>query len=394
MDGDFPAGRVGVRASAPASVAPIPPANWYNDGSDKRDIGMGKLSDEQRKRATGRYLTEGDPFGYDAVTEWVGQIIEATAGRPVSACEPYAGKNFLPSALMSRFKADFKDGIEWVGYDISPCDDGENLLPECKIKKADTLMSIPTTHDVIVTNPPYLARNSARRRHLPFPFDHQGVGIASPADLYQIALDSCLASAPWCAMLIPESFITSKYDKSRLISVISLPGDLFLDTECPVCLALFGPDPTGDYDIHANDGRLLGHASDVRRAYDEILERGFKASPHGRNLTFNAPDGILGLRGVDSSLGVLAHFVDGKEIDPSSVRQTSRSVTRIAVDDMNGKDVADVIDGANRLLGEWREATGDVFMTAFKGVNKQTHAYRRRLSFREAEAIVNAAIFG
>lgn len=354
---------------------------------------MVTLSDEQQKRAAGRYLTEGDPFGYDAVSEWVATIVGATAGRPVSACEPYAGKNFLPSAFMSRFAPVFKDGIEWVGYDLVPCPDEENLLPGCPISQADTLLSIPSCHDVIVTNPPYLARNSARRRHLPFPFDHAGVGIDSPADLYQIALDSCLASASWCSMLIPESFITSRYDKSRLMSVISLPGDLFLDTECPVCLALFGPDPSGDYEIYANDGHLLGKATDVRRAYDEILERGFEASPHGRNLTFNDPGGAIGLRGVDSSLGTLAHFVDGEKIDPSSVKQTSRSVTRIGVTDWNGKDVADVIEGANRLLGEWREATGDVFMTAFKGVNKQTHAYRRRLSFREAEAIVNAVIY-
>lgn len=351
------------------------------------------LDEGQSKRAAGQYLTQGDPFGYDAVSDWVDGIANAIGTRPVSACEPYAGKNFLPSAFMGRFRRRFGNGIEWTGYDIAPCDGQDNLLPECRIAQADTLMSIPTPHDLIVTNPPYLARNSARRRHLPFPFDHAGQGIDSPADLYQIALDTCLGAAKWCAMLIPESFITSRYDKSRLMSVISLPGDLFDDTECPVCLALFGPDATDDYRIYANDGRFLGLASEVRKAYDDLLGQGTGSTPHGRNLKFNVPDGILGLRGVDSSLGALARFVPGDDIRPECVKDTSRSITRIAIADMNGHELADIVSEANRILGEWRERTGDVFMTAFKGVNKQTHGYRRRLSFREAEAIVNSAIY-
>lgn len=62
---------------------------------------------------------------------------------------------------------------------------------------------------------------------------------------------------------------------------------------------------------------------------------------------------------------------------------------------MSGKGVDETVDGANRLLARWCGATSDVFMTSFKGVSKATHAYRRRrrLSFREAEALVNAAIF-
>lgn len=352
------------------------------------------LDESQSKRAAGQYLTQGDPFGYEAVSKWVDAIVDGTQGRPVSACEPYAGTNSLPASFMSHYAGRFPDGISWSSYDIAPCADEDNLLPESPIHHADTLMSIPSRHDVVVTNPPYLARNSARRRHLPFPFDYKGTGIEAPADLYHIALDTCLATAGWCAMLIPESFITSKYDKSRLMSVISLPGDLFSDTECPVCLALFGLDATDDYDIYANTGELLGSASVVRKAYDDVLEKGFAASPHGKNLTFNAPDGILGLRGVDSSRGSLARFVPGNEIDSASIKVTSRSITRIAIVDMNGKDLDEIIDGANAILTEWRSRTGDVFMTAFKGVNKETHGYRRRLSFKEAEAIVNAAIFG
>lgn len=355
------------------------------------------LSTCDAKRASGRYLTQGDPFGYDAVSEWVDAIIESIPNRPVSACEPYAGTNSLPSSFMGRFKDRFESGIEWTCYDITPCDSSDNLLPEYKVTKADTLVSVPTTHDLIVTNPPYLARNSARRRHLPFPFDHVGTGIKSPADLYQIALDTCLATARWCAMLIPESFITSRYDKSRLMSVISLPGDLFSDTDCPVCLALFGPDATDDYAIYANDGNLIGPASVVRRAHDDILASGSalaSATSRKSNLTFNASNGELGLYGIDSSLGAPIRFVRGEEISPSVVRQTSRSVTRIAIADMNGKTIEEVVDESNRLLEEWRQSTGDVFMTAFKGVNKKTLRYRRRLSYREAKAIVSVAIYG
>lgn len=42
------------------------------------------LSTCNAKRAYGRYLTQGDPFGYDAVSEWVDAINESVpnmAGR-------------------------------------------------------------------------------------------------------------------------------------------------------------------------------------------------------------------------------------------------------------------------------------------------------------------------
>jgi len=344
-----------------------------------------------KKRANGVYLTKGDPFAYDTVSRW---LAEAIGDRmDISVCEPYAGTNSLLRSLWNRHAALF-DGVHvsWASYDIDPPAEATNLFPQSPILRADTLEHVPGRYDIIITNPPYLARNSARRRGLPFPFDYAGTGIAAPADLYQIALDSCLAACRHAAMLIPESFITSSYDKSRLASAISLPGNLFDDTECPVCLALFAESTSEGFDIVSSDGASSISYAEASAAYDACIGYAMEAYPHGTNISFNVPDGEIGLLGVDSSKGRPVCFVDGAEIDPARIKGTSRSITRMHAVDMNGKGTDEVIARANEILAEWRSKTCDVFMTAFKGTIEGTGRYRRRLSFREAEAILNTAI--
>lgn len=334
-------------------------------------------------------MTEGDPFYTDFFVKWFEKTLSESVPAPeeIRICEPYAGKLSLVAHLGNALSTETASRLSWSAYDIAPPPEDDLAASGVEIMEANTLFTIPgAPYDAIVTNPPYLARNSASRRGLDFPFDAQGVGMKRPADLYQFALDACLASAPVCVMLIPESFITSSYDKTRCDAVISLRGDLFADTDCPVCLALFsarGP-ADGKTIIVGNDGKRIGALEDILAKSKALL--GDARVP----LSMNDPNGDVALFGADSTSGATIRFARGDEIPSSSVKVSSRFLTRISRRD--GKAVPDeAIAKANDLLAKWREDTSDVLMTAFKGVRKDGR-YRRRLAYREAAGILSRAI--
>lgn len=361
------------------------------DSASSQDNGF-----DMNKRSMGAYMTDGDPFRFPCVSEWVRDAVAPNVGDSLTVCEPYAGTCALVRAFDDHFAGMF-GSMGWAAYDINPPDASDSLCPDVMVRHANTLLDMPGTYDLIVTNPPYLARNSARRRGLDFPFDRRGIGIDRPADLYQFALDTCLSHARYVIALIPESFITSRYDKARLDRTLSLPGDMFTDTECPVCLAMFsehGSGSDGGYALYGwdfpNDG-LIGTYSDIERESECILAGGTQDTI--ASLRFNDPNGLLGLRGVDSSGTARMAFVAGDDIAPSDVKQSSRSITRISSGTMDGRDLDAIIGRCNETLAEWRDATDDVFLTAFKGTRSDGR-YRRRLSFAIAARIVAKAIDG
>ena len=101
-----------------------------------------KMEEEKftvNKKTADIYLTEGDPFIYGVVRQWVLLISNYYRNKAITICESYAGRY-----------------------------------------QANTLFSIPDTVDIIITNPPYLAKNSARRQHLDFPFEYKGIGTQFP----------------------------------------------------------------------------------------------------------------------------------------------------------------------------------------------------------------------
>lgn len=338
---------------------------------------------ELNKKSAGQFLTQGDPFAYDAVRNWLEKAITCTT--PPTICEPYAGTNNLLKFL-DLHCGDLLDGATYHSFDIEPCNMSDNAFPLSPVVYANTLLDIPLDDiDIIITNPPYLARNSARRQKLDFPFDYDGQGIARPSDLYQISLDTCLRKAKWVAAIIPESFITSQYDKSRLMYVISLPGDLFHDTDMPVCLALFGSEASDDYEIYNANGALLSTYSQMCDKNRELLP-----FPQRRDIKFNRKDGQIGLHGLDNTKESSIRFCDKEEIDESRIKVSSRGLTRIFVPELDTfapDKIAEIIEQSNTILNEWREATSDIFLTAFKGV-RADGKYRRRLSYDIANQIL------
>jgi len=315
-------------------------------------------ADTGRKRAEGRYYTLHNPFDHPAFRAWA-----ADAGLPGAVVlEPFAGAGHLLRALEAVGL-----GGPAAAYDLAPGGPG--------IGQRNTLADFPAGHDVVVTNPPYLARNSAARRGLLFP-------ETPHSDLYLHCLDLCLRHARFVAAIVPDSFLQAGRLQDRCQGVVSLPVPMFGDTEHPVCLALFGPDPAPALEAWIGP-RRIGALADLRRALPSRQAR--------IQVAFNVPDGPVGLRAIDGHQGPSIRFLPGGEISPDRIKVSSRSLTRIAIAGIETARIPEILDSANDVLEEMRTRTGDVVLTAFKGL-RADGAFRRRLDFALARDLLHEAV--
>lgn len=322
------------------------------------------------KREKGQFFTTVSPFNHKLFYEWYELIGDKHAEIFI---EPFAGSNNIIRMIRDL---DVEQPKGWASYDIEPPEN--NVTPDVEVIQQDTLNDFPIGYKVSITNPPYLAKNSAKRRGMPFPdteFD----------DLYKVSLSVMLENLEYVAAIIPESFITQDRFMGRLFGVISLNIKMFDDTEAPVCLALFTPDLSKDYEIYRGD-TYIGKFSEISSELDL-----FKLSPntHKQKWKFNDPLGKIGLRAIDNTYSDSIEFVRGETIDSSEIKVSSRALTRISgVSFDSEEDLDSFIEVCNRLLSTYRLNTQDIFMTSFKGLRADGR-YRRRLSFAEARVLLN-----
>ncbi|MCY3550576.1 MAG: hypothetical protein OXH39_08945 [Candidatus Poribacteria bacterium] len=319
------------------------------------------------KRASGRYYTRGNPFQLEPFQTWA----KASNLEQQIALEPFAGAKDIPQ-LIDEAHLQCRD---WSFFDIEPGTEG--------IVQRDTLADFPKGFNVCITNPPWLARNSATRRGLPFP------KATRYDDLYKYALEQCLVHCGWVAAIIPEAFIRSGLFRQRLHDFISLvpqtegetikknkPRDtfyMFEDTEHPVGLALFTPDVTSDVRVWRNN-QFLGGLRELRTHLPQ--------SSSNRNIVFNDPNGNLGLIAIDNTVSASIRFCPPEELKDYPIRVHCRSITKIGVPWRVD------VDMLNARLAKIREKTHDVFLTAFKGIRRDG-CYRRRLDWALSRAIVD-----
>ena len=251
---------------------------------------------------------------------------------------------------------------KFSSYDISPADKF--------VKEQDTIKEFPTGHKVCITNPPWLARNSATRRGLPYPkttFD----------DLYKHCLSLCLKHCEYVGALIPASFLQTKLFRERLSKYILLHNNLFMDTENPTCLALFNGEKSNRVDLYY-DNKHLGILSKLKKALPKAHT--------DKEVRFNDPNGKLGFISFDNTEEPTIRFCKAEEIKDYPIKVSSRFITRIS-----GKfdNIPKMINKLNRQINNFRNDTQDIFLTPFKGMRKDGF-YRRRMEFALARNFINA----
>lgn len=300
------------------------------------------------KRINGQFFTTANPFNCRAFSDW-----SRRAGLPEeTVLEPFAGANSLIDHLKSIGKI-----REWQSYDIEPRAAG--------IMQRDTIANFPSGYNVCVTNPPWLAKNSAAFRGLPFPDTQYD-------DLYKLALTKCLDHCGYVAALVPESFIRANLHQARLHTFISLTKSMFSDTQHPVGMALFNPAPVDDVIIYSGMQRV-GMLSE--------LQHHRPPSSSSPEIRFNDPNGNLGLIALDNTREASIRFCNVAELKDYTVSDKCRHITKMSVPwKVNIRD-------CNELISSFREATKDVLLTCYRGIRKDG-MYRRRLDWNLARDII------
>ncbi|MFZ3584931.1 hypothetical protein ACOI1H_22690 [Loktanella sp. DJP18] len=310
------------------------------------------------KRRDGQFFTCRSPFSHTEFLAWAHR-----AGlRTSTLIEPFAGGGDSVRMLLD---ADLIKDVR--AFDINPAADW--------IEQRNTLLDYPDIDGVVVTNPPYIARNSARRRRIVFP-------DTIYQDAYLEALSLMLGRSEFVAAILPAAFGTLDLFRDRLTHLIDLPfRDMFNDTCHPVCLALF--EKSSESTTLWVWERQLGIECQLRDALPRL--------PVTVNVRFNSPTGLIGLKAVDTSSHASIAFVRGGSIPQSAIKNSSRIVTRLDVDGVDERSVDAVISAANERLERIRSLSEDVILTPFKGI-RQDGCFRRRLDYRTARIVLSLAI--
>jgi hypothetical protein len=288
--------------------------------------------------------------------------------------DPFAGDGHLLEAI----KSDPVLGIlvsQATGFDIQG-----DLFPV-----NDSLLEIPNPQRaVIVTNPPYLANHSAKRKGVDQLVAKYFAG-STQKNLYRIALEKALESADYVVAIIPETFLLSTFPKHRLELAVVIQDSLFGDTDAPALVACFTKERCADARIFTGN-QSIGNLSEI------LALRESTASKH--TIFFNDRNGRIGLRAVDGSDGKTPiAFIAARDFGyPSdSVATSSRLMTYLEVPGVADKDIPELISKANALLASIRKRSGDLVLAPFKG-NNRAGKRRRRLDYALARRILNNCI--
>jgi hypothetical protein len=284
--------------------------------------------------------------------------------------DPFAGEGHLLSVCQQKFNCSV------LGYDVVPG----------KWSINDSLLSIPIHNNgVIVTNPPYLAKHSAKRKGVynsvsayfeKFDFD----------DLYQLALYQCIKAARYTVAIIPETFLNSDFPKCQLDRVVILENNPFEDTENPVCVACF------DSQSQKGQGKIYV-GEEYCGTYADIF-RHRQSTSRSNRIIFNDPKGNLALRAVDSTdpksrMGFAP--ANGFDYSRENIKVSSRLLTYISIKGITDSSMQELIRAANEKLEALRSVTFDLIFSPFKGNNK-IGKRRRRLDYELARFLLSSAL--
>lgn len=308
------------------------------------------------KKALGQFFTRGNPFRFAPFRAWA-----RAAGLPQSRLlEPFAGANHIVDTLRAGGLCGAVDS-----FDLAPA--------HADVVARDCLADFPRGYSVTVTNPPWLARNSATRSGIAFPGDRHD-------DLYKHCLELCLAHCGYAALLMPASYLQTGLRFNRLHTYILLHEIHFNDTENPACLALFTPRGARAVALY-HDNLRIGVLPE--------LKKHLPVAKTDRHVRFNDPDGALGFVSFDNTKAPSIQFCHADALDGYEIKHSSRFITRISGEFGGAREVKRLIARLNRAVDDFRCNTRDAFLTPFKGM-RGDGAYRRRMQFSMARNFINA----
>lgn len=318
------------------------------------------------KAVTGAYFTRNASW----LTAPVRAFLEEHTATNRHVLDPFAGDGDILDCLRARY--DIKPG----GYDLNGPTWPNN----------DSLRYVPNPHRALIcTNPPYLAKHSARRKGL-WDDVHQYYGHHH--DLYELAIEKSMADARAGIFIVPETFLHSRFPKSdlRLASVIL--GNPFTDTEHPVCVACFDRDGVRP----ARSGRIF--VGDDYACHISAIDRSRFRTGRSRSISFNRADGNIALKaidGTDPADRIRFARPDAFSYESSRVKVSSRLLTYIRVDELDDACLDGFLSRANHILADLRQGTSDLLLSPFKGNDRQGRR-RRRLDYALARYIIATAL--
>lgn len=315
------------------------------------------------KKSLGQYFTKSNAWLKPHIIEFIKNT------KATTAVDPFAGAGDLLKVIQPlQFK-------EYIGLDIDP-----NL----NWKINDSLLNIPKfENSIIITNPPYLAKNSAKRLGLNEAYSY--FTNSKCVDLYQIAIQRCMENNRCGVLLVPETFINDSIINKNRVSSITIIEDLcFEDTEVPICVVCFDDEiKKSDILIYKND-KLIGtleYLNSFKKEVNNIID-----------MSFNSPKGQVALRAVDSTNpNIIIKFMKPQflKYDLTKISESSRSITLIDLT-LPESMLDDLILESNNILNDFRIITKDILLSPFKGNNKDGKR-RRRLDYQTARAIIEEA---
>ena len=320
--------------------------------------------DKKHKTKLGQYFTKKDVWLRKHIKNFI------TDSNTKIAYDPFAGNG------------DLLDAVKKLGYNKII---GLDIDKKLKWKINDSLINIPHIENaIIVTNPPYIAKQSASRKKINLKKYYSSTIYD---DVYLLALDKMIEAQKYVVAIIPESFINSIYrQKDKLHSITILEENPFEDTENPVCVVCFdGIIKTFDKIKIYKEDRYINNL----KYFEEL-----RLEPNNSiDISFNDKKGWLALRATDSSNGEdVIHFCFKNDMNydfENNIKVSSRHISLLNIN-VKIKDRQKFINVSNKIINKLRKDTSDIILTPFKG-NTKFGKRRRRLDFKLARAILEKA---
>lgn len=284
------------------------------------------------KQKLGQYYTTRNVFQGLAFEEWK-QLLPK---EETKILEPFAG-----AGNIVNFFPDF----EFDSFDIEP---GANF-----VSQRDTIKDFPKGYNICITNPPYLAKNSVKRKKQEVFFEYE--------DLYLDCLSIMLENCSYIAAIIPSTFYGTNLFRERLLAWDKLDFKCFEDTDNPVGVGYFIPEKVESENIYVN-------GSYVKKQEQKTLNKDIKFNVENGNYVFSAIDKI-------AHHNIKVEPLKEETFDRDKfLKGTSRNYSLFH----SSKEID--CEKVNKEIEQWRVETEDFYLTSFKSLMK-CGKYRKRMSF-------------